>query len=350
MHGSTATRGRQASRARLGTIVGAGIVALALLAAGCSSSDEEEPDEPEPAPRTTIQVREPTTTVPVEEPVTADPGDLVYREGNELYVDGEPVGVETGGPARWRPGHPDELAYVWHSSPRRSGVFLFERLYLYNIETGEERLILDIDDYGWAEAGHNDFDESGDRVVFAAHEKGGNFQPYVLDIESGEVSRVETDTQVIDTVFAPDGRIMAVDTTRADLQHEPIVWVGEDGSLEPLPSSAGVNRDPVVSPDGRMVANIRPDGLLARLFVGRWQLVVTDLESGDEWIVGGAKDSFGPPRWLDERTVVVRHSKLNSIGIMAGDSRPAEVDVINGTITRLDDLPADAWDPDPLPG
>jgi Tol biopolymer transport system component len=279
----------------------------------------------------------------------AVPGDIVYRFGDDLFIDGKPVGVQTGGPPRWRPGHPDEIVYVAHSDSKRSGVFLFEQLYLYNIVTGEERLILDIEDHGWAEAGHNDFDDTGDRIVFAAQEGGGDFKPHVLEVETGEVTAVGTETQVIDTVFAPDGRIMAIDTTHNDEQFEPVAWVGEDGSVEPLETSAGVNRDPVVSPDGRYVANIRSSGLLARMFVGRWDLIVTDLESGKEWAIGDGGDGFGPPRWVDDRTVVAKHGTYNGLGVISGVPDTATVDVVEGTIAVVETIPDGAWDPDPLP-
>jgi len=337
MYGRTALSGRLSRSTRVAA--GAAVVVLALLAAGCAGSEKDEVVQPEPGPRMQAQTEE----------SAASPGDIVYRLDDDLYVNDEPVGIETGGPARWRPGHPDEIAYVWHSDPKRSGVFLFERLYLYDVETGKERLLLDIEDHGWDEAGHNDFDESGDRIVFAAQEDGGDFQPYVLDVESGEVSAVETETQVIDTVFAPDGRILAIDTTHNDEQFEPVAWVGEDGSVEPLETSTGVNRDPVVSPDGRYVANIRSSGLLARMFVGRWDLIVTDLESGEEWAIGDGGDGFGPPRWVDERTVVAKHGSYNSLGVIWGRPDTATVDVVDGTITLLEDIPEGAWDPDPLP-
>lgn len=315
------------------------VAGLTLVAAACGGDGGDEVVQPDPGPRMSISVEE----------TEAVPGDIVYRYGDDLYIDNKPLGIETGGPARWRPGHPDEIVYVAHSDQKRSGVFLFEQLYLRNIATGEERLLLDIADHGFDEAGHNDFDESGERIVFAAQKDGGDFMPYVLEVETGAVTPIETETQVIDTVFAPDGRIMAIDTTFNNEQFEPVAWVGEDGSVEPLETSTGVNRDPVVSPDGRYVANIRSSGLLARMFVGRWDLIVTDLESGKEWAIGDGGDGFGPPRWVDERTVVAKHGTYNGLGVISGTPDTATVDVIDGTVSVVETIPDGAWDPDPLP-
>jgi hypothetical protein len=337
MHRSPPAPGRAHRRRRVGT--GAIVVAMALVVAACGGGGGDEVVQPEPGPRVSIRAEEPE----------AVPGDIVYRYGDDLYVDNKPLGIETGGPARWRPGRPDEIVYVAHSDQKRSGVFLFEQLYLRNIVTGEERLLLDIADHGFDEAGHNDFDESGERIVFAAKKDGGDFMPHILEVETGDVTAIETETQVIDTVFAPDGRIMAIDTTHNDEQFEPVAWVDEDGSVEPLETSTGVNRDPAVSPDGRYVANIRSSGLLARMFVGRWDLIVTDLESGKEWVVGDGGDGFGPPRWVDERTVVAKHGTYNGLGVISGTPDTATVDVVDGTISSLDGLPDGAWDPDPLP-
>lgn len=337
MHRRPSAAGRPTARDH--RVPGAIVVVLAVVVAACGGGSEDEVVQPDPGPRMSITTEEPQ----------AVPNDIVYRYDNDLYIDNKPLGIETGGPARWRPGHPDEIVYVAHSDRKRSGVFLFEQLYLRNIVTGEERLLLDIVDHGFHEAGHNDFDASGDRIVFAAQKDGGDFMPYVLQVDTGEVTAIETRTQVIDTVFAPDGRIMAIDTTHDDEQFEPVAWVGEDGSVEPLGTSTGVNRDPAISPDGRYVANIRSSGLLARMFVGRWDLIVTDLESGEEWVVGDGGDGFGPPRWVDERTVVAKHGTYNGLGVVSGIPDTVTVDVVDGTISVVDTLPDGAWDPDPLP-
>ncbi len=338
MHRSTSAPGRSPGRRRRGT--GAIVVGMALIAAGCGGGGGDDVVQPEPGPRMSISTEE----------AEAVPGDIVYRYGDDLYIDNKPLGIETGGPARWRPGHPDEILYVAHSDQQRSGIFLFEQLYLRNVETGEERLLLDIADLGFDEAGHSDFDETGERIVFAAQKDGSDFTPYILEVETGEVSAIETETQVIDTVFTPGGRIMGIDTTYNDEQFEPVAWVGQDGSVEPLRTSTGVNRDPAVSPDGRYVANIRASGLLARAFVGRWDLIVTDLESGKEWAIGDGDDGFGPPRWVDERTVVAKHGTYNALGVISGTPDTTTVDVVDGTVSVVETLPDGAWDPDPLPG
>ena len=339
MHRSDSAAGRPTARRGRRPASIAVLLVAAWVAAACGGGRDDDVVQPNPGPRMSITTEEDE----------AVPADIVYRYDNDLYVDNKPLGVETGGPARWRPGHPDEVAYVAHSDPKQSGVFLFEQLYLRNIVTGEERLLLDIADHGFAEAGHNDFDVTGDRIVFAARTDGGDFMPHLLEVETGAVAVIETETQVIDTVFAPDGRVMGIDTTHDDEQFEPVAWVGEDGSVEPLDASSGVNRDPVVSPDGRYVANIRSSGLLARMFVGRWDLVVTDLESGKEWVIGDGGDGFGPPRWVDERTVVAKHGTYNSLGVVSGIPDTATVDVVEGTISVVESLPDGAWDPDPRP-
>ncbi len=339
---------RPARRRRRGCLVTV-LVVLGLLVAlfvvvldaGLRRSGEQAGPKHKPTPRVTVPADG-------DDPIGVPEG-ILYYANNELYIDDEALGVETHGPARWRPDHPDELTYIRHSDPMRSRVFLFERVYLYNLETGEERVILDIDDHGWSEAGHNDWDASGERMVFAAKDDSGEFKPYVVDVATGEVEAVGTETQVIDTVFAPDGRILGVDTTEAEDSYEPIAWIGDDGSVEPLESSVGVNRDPAVSPNSRYLANIRASGLLARLFVGRWDLVVTDLQSGVEWAIGDGDVGFGPPRWVDDRTVVAWHASYNSLGVISSIDGIAAIDVIDGTVTDLGSLSNDAWNPDAIP-
>jgi hypothetical protein len=279
---------------------------------------------------------------------SSDHGSVVYRLDDELWVDGVATGVETTGPPRWRPGHPGQLTYFSHSRPERAGIFLFERVYLWNLTTGEETLLLDIDDHGWEEAGHLDWNKSGTMAVFAARQPNGHFVPHLFDIDTGEISRVETQVQIIDTVFGPGGRMAGVDTSLAADQLEPVVWVTRDGRVEPVDSSIGVNRDPVVSPDGRYMANIRASGLLARAFIGRWDLVITDLEDGTTRIVGDGGDGFGPPRWIDNLTLIAKHGRYNQAGIIASIPDVVTVQADTGTIAAASDIPLGAWDPDPM--
>jgi hypothetical protein len=273
---------------------------------------------------------------------------VVYRLDNELWIDDVALGIETTGPPRWRSGFPDQLTYVSHSRPERAGVFLFERIHLRNLTTGEDTILIDIEDHGWAEAGHPDWSISGTEMVFAARESDGRFVPHVFDLDTGEITRFETVVQIIDTVFAPDGQIMGVDTSRAAEQIEPVVWVSEDGRVEPIESSIGVNRDPAVSPDGRYVANIRASGPLARVFVGRWDLVITDLQTGVTRVVGDGADGFGPPRWIDEFTLIAKHGRYNRAGIVAAVPDVVTVHAGTGAVVPAPDLPLGAWDPDPL--
>ncbi|MGI9609469.1 MAG: hypothetical protein ACR2NL_04155, partial [Acidimicrobiia bacterium] len=114
-------------------------------------------------------------------------------------------------------------------------------------------------------------------------------------------------------------------------------------------TSIGVNRDPVVSPDGRYVANIRASGPLARVFIGRWDLVITDLQTQTEWLAGDGRDGFGPPRWIDTTTLVAKHGRYSDQGVIASIPDTVVVDVGTRRIAPLSDIPQGAWDPDPTP-
>lgn len=315
------------------------LMMLLAAVAGCASGSD-----PTAVPATATTMAEGEL-----EPTLADGElpDLLYRLDDELWVDDVSLGITTGGPARWRPNHPDQLSYISHSDVRRSGVFLFEQVHVRNLATGEEEILLDVIDHGWAEAGHIDWNPAGTQVVFVAREPGAPFLAHVLDVESGVVSQINSETQVIDTVFAPDERIVGIDTSGEGSQLEVVAWIGMNGEVEPIGSGGGVNRDPVVSPDGRYVANIRASGPLARVFIGRWDLVVTDLETQREWLIGDGQDGFGPPRWIDSRTLVAKHGRYNQAGIIAGIPDVVTVDVVGETITPLEQVPAGAWDPDP---
>jgi hypothetical protein len=168
----------------------------------------------------------------------------------------------------------------------------------------------------------------------------------VLDAATGEVTQVPTDVQIIDTVFTAEGRILGVDTSGSASQSETLAWVDVDGTVTAIPPSEGVNRDPVASPDMRYVANIRATGPLSRVGIGRWDLVVTDLTTGDEWTIGDGSDGFGPPRWTSDETLVAKHARYNSSGIVASIPDVVEVDVTTGEVIVVEDRTA-AWDPDP---
>ncbi|MFW2381677.1 MAG: hypothetical protein ACN4GZ_07970 [Acidimicrobiales bacterium] len=290
-------------------------------------------------------------TEPNEDPVPPQSAEtsFLYRLDDELWVDGEPIGVATGGPARWRPGHIDQIAYVTHSQPSRAGVFLFERVHLRNLSSGTTEVVLDIEDHGWSEAGHIDWDPTGTRLVFAAQEPTGLWVPHILEIRTGELRRIDSEVAVIDTVFAPDGRIAAIDITDAAAQFEPVVWLDMEGRVDVVATSVGVNRDPVVSPDGRFVANIRASGPLARIFIGRWDLVITDLQTETEWLIGDGRDGFGPPRWIDNSSVVAKHGRYSEEGVIASIPDTVIINVETRAVTLASDIPARAWDPDPTP-
>jgi Tol biopolymer transport system component len=225
-------------------------------------------------------------------------------------------------------------------------VFFFEQVRLHDVESGEDRLLLDVADHGWQEAGHFDWDPTGSQLVFAARENGGSFRPQVLDMASGEVTRVPTGIQIIDTVFAADGRILGIDTSGAASQLETPAWVGLDGTVTAITPSEGVNRDPVASPDMRYVANIRATGPLSRVGLGRWDLVINDLTTGEEWTVGDGEDGFGPPRWISDEVLVAKHARYDSEGVIASLPDVVLVDVTTDEITLIAGRTA-AWDPDP---
>lgn len=320
-------------------------VALTVLSAGCSGRAGDAV-ESTIAPVTAAGSR--TSTTPVDSTTGTPPSSavLLYRLDGELHVDGASIDVGAAGPARWRPGHATQVTYGVHASERAAGVFFFEQVRLRDIESGEDRLLLDIAHHGWHEAGHFDWDPTGSRLVFAARDHGGSFRPHVLDVATGEVTRVPTDVQIIDTVFADEGRILGIDTSGAARRSETLAWVGLDGTVTAIAPGEGVNRDPAASPDMRQVANIRATDPLSRVGLGRWDLVITDLATGEERTVGDGEDGFGPPRWISDEILVAKHARYDSAGIVASLPDVVLVDVATGEIAVVEGRTA-AWDPDP---
>jgi hypothetical protein len=63
--------------------------------------------------------------------------------------------------------------------------------------------------------------------------------------------------------------------------------------------------------------------------------------------VGDGDDGFGPPRWIDDNTLVAKPGRYDAQGVIASIPDVVTVDGALGAIEVLDRLPLRSWDPDP---
>ena len=138
------------------------------------------------------------------------------------------------------------------------------RVYLYNIDTGQQESIGDFPGMSFAPR----FSPDGNRLVMSRAENGAS-NIYVMDLRTRHATRV-TDGAAIDTspCFSPDGTKIAFNSDRGGSQQ--LYVMNADGSnIQRISYGSGKYATPVWSPRGDLIAFTKIDG--GSFFIGVMQ-------------------------------------------------------------------------------
>jgi TolB protein len=206
------------------------------------------------------------------------------------------------------------------------------RVYLFNIDTGQQELIGDFPGMTFAPR----FSPDGNRVILSKAENGVS-NLFALDLRTRRATRL-TDAQAIDTspCFSPDGSKIAFNSDRGGSQQ--LYIMNADGSdVKRISFGSGKYGTPVWSPRGDLIAFTKIDG--GSFFIG----VMRPDGSGErllmrDFLVEG-------PTWAPNGRVLMyfRQSPSDSRG-HGGSSRLFSID-LTGSNQREVITPQDASDP-----
>jgi TolB protein len=206
------------------------------------------------------------------------------------------------------------------------------RVYLYNIDTGQQESIGDFPGMSFAPR----FSPDGNRVLLSRAENGAS-NIYVLDLHTHRATRV-TDGTAIDTspCFSPDGTKIAFNSDRGGSQQ--LYVMNADGSnIQRISFGSGKYATPVWSPRGDLIAFTKIDG--GTFFIG----VMHPDGSGErlltqDFLVEG-------PTWAPNGRVLMyfRGSPTDKSG-HGGGARLFTID-LTGSNQREVPTPGDASDP-----
>lgn len=162
------------------------------------------------------------------------------------------------------------------------------RVYIYNIETGNQEMLGDFDNMTFAPR----FSDDGNKVVMSL-ERAGNTDIYLMDLRTRAVTQL-TKHPDIDTApsFSPDGDKIVFESDRGGSQQ--LYVMDSDGSdVQRISFGKGTYKTPVWSPRGDLIAFtysnrgrysigvMRPDGSRERL------LTESFLDEGPTWSPNG---------------------------------------------------------------
>lgn len=206
------------------------------------------------------------------------------------------------------------------------------RVYLFNIDTGQQEVVGDFPGMTFAPR----FSPDGNRVILSRAENGTS-NLYALDLRTRRATRL-TDSQAIDTspCFSPDGSRIAFNSDRGGSQQ--LYVMNADGSdVKRISFGAGKYGTPVWSPRGDQIAFTKIDG--GSFFIG----VMRPDGSGErlltrDFLVEG-------PTWAPNGRVLMyfRQSPSDSRGY-GGSTRLFSID-LTGANQREVITPQDASDP-----
>jgi TolB protein len=206
------------------------------------------------------------------------------------------------------------------------------RVYLFNIDTGQQEVVGDFPGMTFAPR----FSPDGNRVILSRAQNGAS-NLYVLDLRTRRATRL-TDSQAIDTspCFSPDGSKVAFNSDRGGSQQ--LYVMNADGSeVKRISFGAGKYGTPVWSPRGDLIAFTKIDG--GSFFIG----VMRPDGSGErlltrDFLVEG-------PTWAPNGRVLMyfRQSPSDSRGY-GGSTRLFSID-LTGSNQREVVTPQDASDP-----
>jgi TolB protein len=206
------------------------------------------------------------------------------------------------------------------------------RVYLFNIDTGQQEVVGDFPGMTFAPR----FSPDGNRVVLSRAENGVS-NLFALDLRTRRPTRL-TDSQAIDTSpsFAPDGSKIVFNSDRGGSQ-QLYVMSADGGEAKRISFGSGKYGTPVWSPRGDLIAFTKIDG--GSFFIG----VMRPDGSGErlltrDFLVEG-------PTWAPNGRVLMyfRQSPSDSRG-HGGSPRLYSID-LTGSNQREVATPMDASDP-----
>ena len=206
------------------------------------------------------------------------------------------------------------------------------RVFLYNIDTGQQESIGDFPGMSFAPR----FSPDGNRVVLSRAENGAS-NIYVMDLRTRRATRI-TDGTAIDTspCFSPDGTKIAFNSDRGGSQQ--LYVMNSDGSgIQRISFGTGKYATPVWSPRGDLIAFTKIDG--GSFFIG----VMQPDGKGERLLT---KDFLVEgPTWAPNGRVLMyfRGSPTDKSG-HGGGSRLFTID-LTGSNQREIPTPGDASDP-----
>jgi TolB protein len=206
------------------------------------------------------------------------------------------------------------------------------RVYLFNIDTGQQEVVGDFPGMTFAPR----FSPDGNRVVLSRAENGVS-NLFALDLRTRKPTRL-TDSQAIDTspCFSPDGSKIVFNSDRGGSQ-QLYVMSADGGGAKRISFGSGKYGTPVWSPRGDLIAFTKIDG--GSFYIG----VMRPDGSGErlltrDFLVEG-------PTWAPNGRVLMyfRQSPSDSRG-HGGSARLYSID-LTGSNQREVTTPQDASDP-----
>jgi TolB protein len=206
------------------------------------------------------------------------------------------------------------------------------RVYLFNIDTGQQEVVGDFPGMTFAPR----FSPDGNKVVMSLA-VGSNSDLYEMDLRTKRVAQL-TATPAIDTSpsYSPDGRRITFNSDRGGSQQ--IYVMNADGSnVQRISFGSGRYATPVWSPRGDLIA-------FTKLDQGQFFIGIMNPEGKGEKILSSSYLDEGPT-WAPNGRVLMffRQTPVDSAG-RGGTSRLVSVD-ITGRNLREVVTPSDASDP-----
>jgi TolB protein len=187
-------------------------------------------------------------------------------------------------------------------------------VFVQRISTGERRQVS-------ARAGHNGapaFSPDGKRLAITLSGSGGNFDIYILDLASQNLTRI-TDDPAVDTepAWAPDGQTLYFMSDRGGAPQIYAVAPQAGARARRISFGASYAARPRVSPDGKQLALQTQDG-------GAFRVGVLDLASGQITTLSrGSQDES--PSFAPNGAVLIYAGRERSQGVLATVSVDGQV-------------------------
>ena len=206
------------------------------------------------------------------------------------------------------------------------------RVYLFNIDTGQQEVVGDFPGMTFAPR----FSPDGNRVIMSLS-VGGNADIYEMDLRTKRVAQL-TNTRAIDVspTYSPDGRRVAFTSDRGGA---PQIYVMNADGSNPQRITFGSGRytTPVGSPRGDLIAFTKQEG-------GQFSVGIMSPEGKGERILSSSYLDEGPTWAPNGRVLMFFRQQPTDAGGRGGSSRLVSVD-ITGQNLREVVTPSDASDP-----